>query len=111
MRERPDCAWLNLPAQALDRQVEAAARIRQDNLTKPPGALGDLELLAIRLAAMQGRELPHPDPVWISIFASDHGVTAEGVSAFPQAATVEMIKNFSRGGAAISVRRGAWSPA
>ena len=72
-------------------------------LTKPPGALGRLESLAIQLAAMQGREKPALDNIQICVFAADHGVATLGVSAFPQAVTTEMIKNFARGGAAISV--------
>jgi nicotinate-nucleotide--dimethylbenzimidazole phosphoribosyltransferase len=65
--------------------------------------LGELETLAITLAALQGRVQPSLERVHISVFAADHGVTEEGVSAFPAAVTAEMIKNFVRGGAAISV--------
>lgn len=81
----------------------ALARARQGELTKPPGSLGRLEELAIELAGLQGRELPSIEQVRIVVFAADHGVAAEGVSAFPQAVTAEMIRNFARGGAAISV--------
>lgn len=81
---------------------EAAVR-RQAQLTKPPGALGRLEAVAIQLAALQGVERPSLERVRIAVFAGDHGVVAEGVSAFPQAVTGEMVKNFARGGAAISV--------
>lgn len=95
--------WLNVPPKALNEQAAAAARARQSQLTKPPGALGELERVAIALAAMQGRERPRAEQVWIGVFAGDHGVVAEGVSAFPQAVTAEMVKNFARGGAAISV--------
>lgn len=95
--------WLQSPPHLLDRAAEAAAIARQGQLTKPPGALGALESVAIRLAAMQGRERPTLAEVWITVFAGDHGVAAEGVSAFPQAVTGEMVKNFARGGAAISV--------
>jgi nicotinate-nucleotide--dimethylbenzimidazole phosphoribosyltransferase len=95
--------WLSSPPPALDEEARAAAMARQAQLTKPPGALGELESLAIRLAAMKGTERPRVDPVWISVFAADHGVAAEGVSAFPQAVTGEMVKNFARGGAAICV--------
>lgn len=93
--------WLQLPTQKTDEQSRLAALARQQQLTKPPGALGQLENIAIRLAAMQGTERPRADKVWISIFAGDHGVAAENVSAFPQAVTAEMVKNFARGGAAI----------
>lgn len=88
---------------AQNEMMRSAAVARQGQLTKPPGALGALELLAIRLAAMQGRERPDVNRVWVAVFAGDHGVAAEGVSAFPQAVTAEMVKNFARGGAAISV--------
>lgn len=95
--------WLKQAAQALNETARTAAQARQQQLTKPPGALGQLEALAIRLAAMQGCEKPQIGQVYISVFAGDHGVADEGVSAFPQAVTAEMVKNFARGGAAISV--------
>lgn len=95
--------FLKHPARVPDAAVAAAARSRQDSLTKPPGSLGRLEELAIMLAAAQGAETPHVERPWIAVFAADHGVVAEGVSAFPQAVTAEMIRNFARGGAAISV--------
>ena len=80
-----------------------AALARQHQLTKPPGSLGRLEALAARLAALQGREDPRADRFWISVFAADHGVAEEGVSAFPQAVTRAMVGNFAGGGAAINV--------
>lgn len=95
--------WLSLPLHPLDPTTEDAARARQLSLTKPAGSLGELETIAIRLAAMQGRMLPSAENAWIGVFAGDHGVAEEGVSAFPQAVTAEMVKNFARGGAAISV--------
>ncbi len=96
-------AWTTQPAPLPADHYAGAARIRQAQLTKPPGSLGRLEELAIQLAALQGCERPALEQIAIAVFAADHGVAAEGVSAFPQAVTVEMIKNFSRGGAAISV--------
>lgn len=95
--------WLTQAARRPDDHYADAARARQSQLTKPPGSLGRLEEAAIRLAALQGCERPSLERIAITVFAGDHGVAAEGVSAFPQAVTVEMIKNFSRGGAAISV--------
>lgn len=88
---------------APDTEAERLALQRQAQLTKPRGALGRLEALAVRLAALQGRARPSVDHVQITVFAADHGVTTEGVSAFPAAVTVEMIRNFASGGAAISV--------
>jgi len=84
-------------------KVADAALAHQNQLTKPPGSLGQLETLAISLCAMQGSLRPAMDKVAIRIFAADHGVVEEGVSAFPQPVTAEMVKNFLKGGAAISV--------
>jgi len=95
--------WISDPIKPLNRDMENLALARQGQLTKPPGALGQLEALAVHLAAMQGRERPAVERAVIAIFAADHGVVAENISAFPQAVTGEMVKNFARGGAAISV--------
>lgn len=95
--------WLKQPCAALNETARNAALARQGQLTKPPGALGQLEDIAVRLAAMQGVERPALDRAAIVIYAADHGIAAENVSAFPQAVTGEMVKNFARGGAAISV--------
>lgn len=98
-----DSRWLDDDVRPIDACAAEAARARQGTLTKPPGSLGDLEMLAIRIAGWQRRERPSLDSVHITVFAGDHGIVAEGVSAFPQAVTVEMLRNFARGGAAISV--------
>lgn len=95
--------WTERPVKAIDHSARETAIARQNDLTKPPGSLGMLEEVAIRFAGMQGTALPSADQVAIRIFAADHGIACEGVSAFPQAVTAEMIRNFSRGGAAISV--------
>lgn len=95
--------WLATPARIPDAAAAEAATRRQATLTKPPGSLGRLESIAVQLAALQGRERPRVDVVWIAVFAGDHGVAAEGVSAFPQVVTGEMLRNFALGGAAISV--------
>ncbi|RDJ00338.1 nicotinate-nucleotide--dimethylbenzimidazole phosphoribosyltransferase [Dyella solisilvae] len=95
--------WLRDPCFAIDEESCQRAREHQAQLTKPPGSLGALETLAIRLAGLQHKPLPSAQQVWISIFAGDHGVAAEGVSAFPQVVTGEMVRNFASGGAAISV--------
>ncbi|MCK4493120.1 MAG: nicotinate-nucleotide--dimethylbenzimidazole phosphoribosyltransferase, partial [Methylococcales bacterium] len=86
-----------------DAHYQQAARVKQIQLTKPEGALGALELLAIRLAAMQQTYTPTLARISVSIFASDHGIANENVSAFPQSVSVEMVKNFSAGGAAVNV--------
>jgi len=95
--------WLAQPCAELNDTASAAALAHQGQLTKPPGALGRLEDLAVQLAAWQGVDRPDMSRVHISVFAADHGVADEGVSLFPQAVTSEMVRNFARGGAAISV--------
>ena len=95
--------WLAAPCRVPDHAAADAASARQGTLTKPPGSLGELESLAVRLAGLQGRPQPRADRVWIAVFAGDHGVAAEGISAFPQVVTGEMLRNFAGGGAAIAV--------
>lgn len=95
--------WLFESCTPPDATMAAGARGRQQQLTKPPGSLGALEETAIQLSALQRREAPAVDAVWISVFVADHGVAAEGVSAFPPVVTGEMVRNFATGGAAISV--------
>lgn len=95
--------WWQGPCQPLDHVARLKAETRQQQLTKPAGSLGRLESLAIHLAALQGRERPSLDKLSIAIFAGDHGVVAEGISAYPQAVTGQMLANFVTGGAAISV--------
>jgi len=82
--------------------IEAATR-RQTTLTKPPLSLGVLEELSIRLAGMTGRLDPPLNDAVVFTLAGDHGVAAEGVSAYPQAVTGEMVLNFLGGGAAVNV--------
>ena len=97
------CDWLKIPAKELNEDCRQQALQHQNILTKPPGALGLLENLAVRLAAMQANAHPQLENIHINVFAADHGVVAEGVSAFPQSVTGEMVRNFANGGAAISV--------
>ncbi len=75
---------------------------RNGQLTKPPGALGRLEDLAIWYAAWRGDARPQVAAPQVIVFASNHGVTAQGVSAFPPEVTVQMVVNFEHGGAAIN---------
>jgi nicotinate-nucleotide--dimethylbenzimidazole phosphoribosyltransferase len=89
--EPVDPAWL------------AQAQERLDSLTKPPGSLGRLEELAARYVAIRRDPMPDLQTKWVVVFAADHGVVAEGVSAYPQDVTYQMVYNFLRGGAGINV--------
>jgi nicotinate-nucleotide--dimethylbenzimidazole phosphoribosyltransferase len=82
--------------------ASAAVAAREDRLTKPPKSLGRLEDLTAFLAHWQGHAPPRLDHVEILVFAGNHGVTAQGVSAYPAEVTVQMVANFSGGGAAIN---------
>ena len=95
--------WLTNKIEAPDKNYYKKALNRQSILTKPLGSLGLLEDIAVRLAAMQGTERPTVNSVWVSVFAADHGIAEESVSAFPQAVTAEMVKNFANAGAAVNV--------
>ena len=94
--------WINSPIKQASTTYQEQATSRQASLTKPPGSLGELESIAIRLASLQQQECPSLEKVFISIFAADHGIAEEGVSAFPQEVTKAMLSNFIAGGAAIS---------
>lgn len=94
--------WWQQACRPLDLAARAEAEARQAQLTKPTGSLGQLEGVALALAALQGGR-PDIRLPWIAVFAGDHGVVAEGVSAYPQEVTGQMLRNFVGGGAAISV--------
>jgi nicotinate-nucleotide--dimethylbenzimidazole phosphoribosyltransferase len=95
--------WVTQKCPDVSAVHREAAIARQAQLTKPTGALGRLEQLAIELAGLQETAQPRAARVPIIIFAGDHGIAAQGVSAYPQAVTIAMMANFCSGGAAISV--------
>src|SRR5229473_7633284 len=100
---------VNVFPKLLDRIVkpDGAAGLQAqwalDQLTKPPGSLGRLEELARRLSEMSGQFPPQARRCVIFTLAADHGVVAEGVSAYPQVVTAQMVENFLQGGAAVNV--------
>ncbi|MBV9557683.1 MAG: nicotinate-nucleotide--dimethylbenzimidazole phosphoribosyltransferase [Pseudolabrys sp.] len=96
-------SWIYESCPAPSAEHRDAARARQSQLTKPTGALGRLEDLAIELAGLQHTDRPRAARVPITVFAGDHGIAAQGVSAYPQEVTIAMLANFASGGAAISV--------
>ncbi len=95
--------WLNDKIEVPDDFFYQKALNKQSQLTKPPGSLGLLEDIAVRLAGMQKTEQPSIEQVWVSVFAADHGIAEESISAFPQIVTAEMVKNFASQGAAVNV--------
>lgn len=88
---------------SLDERAGELAQQYADTLTKPKNSLGRLEELAVELAKMTGESFPVVSPPGVIVFAADHGVVSEGVSAFPQEVTRQMVRNFLNGGAAINV--------
>lgn len=105
---RPDLTDLNVlranlaDAPKEDASARQAAAERNGQLTKPPGALGRLEDLALWYAGWRGDARPLVASPQVIVFAGNHGVTAQGVSAFPAEVTVQMVANFEHGGAAIN---------
>lgn len=94
--------WLDAcKTPSAEARLQAAER--QLQLTKPIGSLSELENVAIQLACLQNNQRPNIDKPWITIFAGDHGVMEENISAYPQAVTRQMLQNFTSGGACISV--------
>jgi len=99
MNPRPQYIEMPVP----DSRAESEARAHQLQLTKPPGSLGRLEELACWFAARTRNPIPEISHSEIFVFAADHGVASQGVSAFPQSVTGQMVANFAGGGAAINV--------
>lgn len=85
-----------------DQKAAAAARERQNSLTKPPGSLGRLEEIAEFMAAWRGTPRPRIDRAQALVFAGNHGICAQGVNPYPQEVTAQMVANFRAGGAAIN---------
>src|SRR4051794_9127605 len=85
-----------------ERFSPAMSKARWNNLTKPPGSLGRLEEIVDQYESIRGGEMPAMPRKGMYIFCGDHGVTAEGVSAFPSEITGMMVRNFLRGGAAVN---------
>jgi nicotinate-nucleotide--dimethylbenzimidazole phosphoribosyltransferase len=90
----------NMPTEDVDYIAQARAHDAQ--LTKPPGALGKLEHIAEWMSAWQGNHPPRVDRAIVAVFAGNHGVVAQGVAAYPQAVTQQMVANFQAGGAAVN---------
>jgi nicotinate-nucleotide--dimethylbenzimidazole phosphoribosyltransferase len=87
----------------LDPAVARAAQVALDAKTKPRGSLGRLEWLATKIASVRGSVMPAPLEPVVVVAAADHGVAREGVSAYPQEVTSQMLANFAAGGAAVAV--------
>lgn len=88
---------------ALDTRAVEQARDRQNRMTKPPGSLGVLEEVSAQLAGLAGEcPPPIPEPAAVAVFAGDHGVHAQGVTAWPQEVTTQMVHNFLSGGAVVN---------
>jgi len=95
--------WYLNPAKSISQPDVDRARSRQLRLTKPPGSLGRLEDIAVSFCGWQTSQNPECENIQVVVFAADHGVCQQGVSAFPQKVTSQMVQNFTGGGAAISV--------
>jgi len=95
--------WWRQAARSPDAEARDAAFARQGQLTKPVGSLGRLEEIALSLAALQATARPALAHPWVTVFAGDHGVVEEGVAAYPQDVTRQMLLNFVAGGAAVAV--------
>ena len=95
-------AWLRASSRSIPATL-AEAQLRLDSLTKPIGSLGRLEAIAAQMFSIFSGTYPASTAAGVYVFAADHGVTAEGVSAYPREVTAQMVRNFLAGGAAINV--------
>jgi len=102
-RDDVDISGVARSIKPLDREAQRRARARQDILTKPLGSLGRLEDLSVQLAGIYRTDSPKVGKKVIFTIAADHGICAEGVSAYPSEVTAQMVLNFANGGAAINV--------
>lgn len=107
--QRQDAAIASFPQQILpvDRSLEAALRARIDGKAKPPGSLGRIEDIAVRLGLMWNGLEPRMERTVLFVFAGDHGLTEEGVSQYPASVTVAMVATFLAGRASINALAGA----
>jgi nicotinate-nucleotide--dimethylbenzimidazole phosphoribosyltransferase len=99
----PSLARVVADIERIDPRHSAKAQLRLDSLTKPIGSLGRLEAIATQMFSIFSGRIPLPLRRAVYVFAADHGVTAEGVSAYPREVTAQMVHNFVAGGAAINV--------
>ncbi|MFV0476537.1 MAG: nicotinate-nucleotide--dimethylbenzimidazole phosphoribosyltransferase [Parahaliea sp.] len=95
--------WYQQPCPTPDQYSRQLAREHQANLTKPAGSLGLLEDVAVNFAGWQSHPVPRLSKIAVRVFAADHGISRRGVSLFPPEVTVQMIRNFIEGGAAINI--------
>jgi len=96
-------SWYQTPCTKPCQKSAELAIARQTSLTKPQGSLGRLEEIAVKFASWQSKEIPVIEDIMVRVFAGDHGICAQNVSAFPQQVTMQMVLNFLYNGAAVSV--------
>ena len=99
----PPVSWWSREIRPVKEGFDTAIRYRLDHLTKPLGSLGRIEEVAFWYARLHGSDRPPSPKGFCAVFAADHGVVEEGISAYPQSVTLQMVRNYLAGGAAISV--------
>lgn len=105
-----ELAQLTSQIKPLDPEWTTRAQERLDSLTKPPGSLGKLEELAARYVAIREEIFPRLESKRVVVFAGDHGVVAEKISAYPQEVTFQMVHNFLQGARPSMCWPGTWGP-